>query len=205
MRTGKPRRVAGFTYVGLVVTVAIIGLVAACSVRLGALLQRRAAEQELLDMGAQFADALQSYADATPAGQNTQPNTLEDLVRDPRFPQPRRHLRRVFVDPLTGRAEWGLLQLDTVPGIVGVYSLAPGHTIKRAHFPAEFEDFNGKLSYRDWEFSADQSRAARARLLKQRGTGVSPLELDDRPDTSPPEPPADPNAPPPTSVSPLGR
>jgi type II secretory pathway pseudopilin PulG len=204
MPTGKHRRAAGFTYVGLVVTVAIIGLVAVCSVRLGALLQRRAAEQQLLEIGAEFADALQSYADATPPGKRAQPDTLEELVRDPRFPTPRRHLRRIYLDPLTGRAEWGLLQLDTAPGIVGVYSLAPGRAIKRAQFPAQFSEFNGKLSYRDWEFSADLSRAARARLERLRGQGVSPLELDDRPDTAPPAAAAE-NGAEPAGISPLGR
>jgi type II secretory pathway pseudopilin PulG len=51
------------------ILVAIIGLVGAATLRVDALMQRAAAEQELLEMGATFSEALRSYADATPPGQ----------------------------------------------------------------------------------------------------------------------------------------
>ena len=45
---------AGFTYLVLIILVAIIGMVGAASLKIGALLQRAAAEEELLDIGAAF-------------------------------------------------------------------------------------------------------------------------------------------------------
>ncbi len=101
----------GFTYLGLLILLAVLGLVGAAGLKMGTLMQRAAAEEELLEIGAQFQDALRSYAAATPPGQKTQPATLQDLLKDPRFPSPRRHLRKIFVDPVTGSAEWGIIYL----------------------------------------------------------------------------------------------
>lgn len=106
MRNGKQH---GFTYLSLIILVAILGLVSAASIKLGALLQRSAAERELLAIGAEYADALESYAKATPPGQSPLPPSFKELLRDSRFPNVRRHLRRVYVDPLTGKAEWGIV------------------------------------------------------------------------------------------------
>ncbi|HEY4374422.1 MAG TPA: hypothetical protein VGN52_21050 [Burkholderiales bacterium] len=69
-----------------------------------------------------------------------------------RLPGIRRHLRRLYADPLTGKPGWG-----TIPapggGIMGVYSLAKGTPIKIALFDPELADFEGKTSYADWQFS----------------------------------------------------
>lgn len=149
------RRQQGFTYLSLIILVAIIGLVAAAGLKMGALLQRRAAEQELLDIGAAFGDALASYARATPAGQPQQPASLKDLLKDPRFPGVRRHLRKLYVDPITGRAEWGLMYLaGGGGGVVGVYSLSDARPIKVGNFEPRFQQFAGMVRFSDWKFIA---------------------------------------------------
>ena len=63
---------------------------------------QREREQELLFVGSQFRNAFMSYYGATPAGRAL-PAFLEDLVEDNRFPVPRRHLRRVYADPMTSK------------------------------------------------------------------------------------------------------
>ena len=146
------RRQHGFTYLGLIILVAILGLVGAAGLKMGSLLQRQAAEQELLDIGAQFSDALYSYAAATPAGQPQQPPSLAALLRDPRVPQVRRHLRKLFVDPVTGRAEWGLLFQPGSQGIIGVHSLSPAAPLKVGNFEARFAGFEGKAHLSEWHF-----------------------------------------------------
>ena len=148
------RRQRGFTYLGLIIGVAILGLVGAAGLKMGSLLQRQAAEQELLDIGAQFVDALQSYAGATPAGQPQQPPTLAALLRDPRFPQVRRHLRKLYVDPITGRAEWGLLYQPGSQGIIGVHSLSSSAPLKVGNFDARFTGFEGRSRLSEWQFVA---------------------------------------------------
>lgn len=146
------RRQRGFTYLGLIILVAILGLVGAAGLKMGSLLQRQAAEQELLDIGAQFVDALQSYAGATPPGQPQQPPNLAALLRDPRFPQVRRHLRKLYVDPITGRAEWGLLYQPGSQGIIGMHSLSSSAPLKVGNFEARFTGFEGKSQLSEWLF-----------------------------------------------------
>jgi type II secretory pathway pseudopilin PulG len=155
-------REAGFTYVGLIVLVAIIGLVGAATLKADALLQRAAAEEELLDIGAAFSAALTSYAEATPRGQPPQPPSLDDLLKDTRVPGIRRHLRKIFVDPITGKAEWGIVWLNKGSGVSGsggsgvvaVYSLSQAKPLKQAHFDTRFQNLEGRQHFTDWKFAA---------------------------------------------------
>ncbi len=142
----------GFTYVALMIAVAIIGMAAAAAFQPGALLQRREAEQALIAQGRAFARALDSYAKATPAGQPAAPPDLESLLKDPRFPGTVRHLRRIPPDPLTGRVEWGLVKTPDGQRVVGVYSLAPGHPIKIDNFEPALRNLRHGQQYSDWVF-----------------------------------------------------
>ncbi len=147
-----PPRARGFTYLGLIILLAIMALVAAAGLKMGTLLQRAAAEEELLEIGAQFSEALRSYAAATPPGKPTQPPTLQDLLKDPRFPNPRRHLRKIFVDPVTGKAEWGVIWLGDKIGVLGVYSLSDARPLKIANFDIRFLNMENREKISDWKF-----------------------------------------------------
>jgi type II secretory pathway pseudopilin PulG len=158
----RSRRQDGFTYVGLIVLVTIIGLVGAATLKADALLRRAAAEEELLEIGAAFSAALTSYAEATPRGQPPQPPSLEELLKDPRFPGIRRHLRKIFVDPITGKAEWGIVWLNKGNGIngaggsgvVAVYSLSQAKPLKQSNFDARYQGLENKEHLADWKFAA---------------------------------------------------
>jgi type II secretory pathway pseudopilin PulG len=147
-------RSTGFTYIGLLILVAIISLVSTATLQVGAIQERRSAEEELLNIGAEFSQALASYATASPPGQKRSPSTLQDLVRDRRFPAPRRHLRKIYADPLTGKTEWGLVMAPDGSGIIGVYSLSDATPIKIANFETPNENFAKKTSYKFWVFRA---------------------------------------------------
>lgn len=172
------RRQHGFTYLSLMILLAIIGLVTASSIKLGSVLQRSRAEQELLEIGAAFSDALQSYAEATPSGQPTLPPTLKDLLRDPRFPTLKRHLRKIFVDPVTGRAEWGIVYAGDHTGVLAIYSLSSARPVKVSNFPQRFASFAGVSRISDWKFTAGE------RLSAPAAAGES--------NSAPPNPPAAP-------------
>jgi type II secretory pathway pseudopilin PulG len=161
------RRNGGFTYLSLIILVAIIGLVSASALKLGSVIQRSRAEQELLVIGAAFSDALQSYADATPAGMPTQPPSLKELLKDPRFPGVRRHLRKVFVDPMTGKAEWGVAYLGDKNGVLAVYSLSDAKPVKIGNFPLRFQGLSGKQKISEWRFAATGKPGAP-------GSGIAP-------------------------------
>lgn len=168
---------SGFTYLSLMIVLAIIGLVTATSIKLGSVLQRSKAEQELLNIGTAFSDALQSYAEATPAGQSTMPATLADLLRDPRFPTPKRHLRKIFVDPVTGRTEWGIVYAGDRTGVVAIYSLSNARPVKISNFPQRFAGFAGALKISDWKFSASSmtgSAAPKQEMQSKPGENVAP-------------------------------
>lgn len=145
---------AGFTYIGVVLMTAVMGLAALATVKVGSVVERRAAEEELLAIGTEFREAFISYANATPPGLPRTPPSLQALLKDPRFPEPRRHLRQIYPDPLTGEDVWGTVAAIPGPGIMGVYSNAPGKPIKIGNFDLRFQDFQGKTSYAEWRFGA---------------------------------------------------
>jgi len=63
-----------------------------------------------------------------------------------------RHLRRIYVDPMTGKPDWDLVVLPGI-GIVGVHSKSEGIPIKSSGFPVEFDKFSEAKNYTDWVFS----------------------------------------------------
>lgn len=154
----RPRRDAGFTYLAVIILVSIVGLAGAATLHVEALMQRAAAERELLETGAAFSQALRSYADATPPGQPRQPPSLQELLRDPRFPGLKRHLRKIFIDPMTGKAEWGIVYANNVngkgSGVLAVYSLSSDKPLKVANFDARFQNLENKQHISDWKFAA---------------------------------------------------
>lgn len=192
MRAREPSRQAGFTYLGLIIFVFILGMVGAATLKIGSLLQRAHAEQELLEIGYQFSTALRTYAEATPRGQPPQPSTLQELLRDTRFPNPRRHLRKIFVDPVSGKAEWGLVRAGEGGRILGVHSLSQAAPLKLANFDKRFPGFENREHIADWKFMADKQGAA---------APLAPLAPGARPPGSapPPQPLTPPAAPPPQS------
>jgi len=184
------RRQQGFTYLSLVILLAIMGLVGAAALKVDALLARAAAEQELLEVGAAFSAALDSYAAATPQGKPPQPPTLQDLLKDTRFPGIKRHLRKIFVDPISGKAEWGITYLGDKVGVIGVYSLSQAQPLKLANFDERFQNFENKTHYADWKFVAkDQGGLERI----NDATAKPPTALPATPPA--PVPPAAPAAP----------
>jgi hypothetical protein len=77
---------------------------------------------------------------------------LQDLLKDPRSPAVRRHLRKVFVDPVTGSAQWGIVWQGDHAGVLGVYSLSQAKPLKIGNFDARFHGFENKLHLSDWKF-----------------------------------------------------
>lgn len=173
-------RQQGFTYLGLVILLAIIGLVGAATLKTESLVRRAQAEEELLEVGAEFIRALRSYAAATPRGQPTQPPSLKELLRDPRFPEPRRHLRKIYVDPVTGKAEWGILYLADKTGVIGVYSLSESAPLKVANFDYRFQNFENREHLSEWVFTMTGQAALPGAKPSRRGQAGEAGEREDR-------------------------
>jgi hypothetical protein len=112
---------------------------------------RREKEKELLFVGDQFRAAIYAYYSNNTGAGDRYPKTFDEMLLDRHQPTVRRYLRRVYVDPLTGTAEWGLIK-TAAGGIMGVYSLAPGQPLKQAGFTESNFGFSGASSYTGWQF-----------------------------------------------------
>ncbi|WP_414450024.1 type II secretion system protein [Burkholderia sp. 22PA0099] len=142
------RREAGFTYLWVMLLVFVMGLGLLTASTLYGMSLKRDKERELLFIGHQFRDAIRRYVVAH--GQ-AYPDSLDSLVRDPMFPGIRRFLRKVYVDPMTGKAEWGLVKVGGK--IVGVYSLSHAAPFKVDNFDLIDAGLKDRTEYRQWVFT----------------------------------------------------
>ena len=149
----------GFTYLGLLFIVAIMGLVMALAAQVWETNVRREKERELLFVGNQIRQAIGSYYAEMPDGVKRYPQRLEDLLQDNRFPSVKRHLRRLYRDPVTGSAEWGLVSSGE-GGIQGIYSVSSLAPLKQAGFDTADMGFENKLHYSEWKFVYVPSQSA---------------------------------------------
>lgn len=158
MRTGKRACAAGYTYVVVLIWVALAGVGLAVTGELWRTTMQREREEELLFIGEEFRRAITSYYEASPGAQRFPPS-LAALVRDERFPTVRRHLRKIYVDPMTGKAEWGLVK-QPEGGIVAVHSLSTARPLRTGNFTGTREAFAGKQKYSEWVFRSDTGAVA---------------------------------------------
>jgi len=141
----------GFTYVGLMIFLAVMALATTSTVEVESLISRRAQEERLLQIGNEFIAAIRAYGLGSPAGSPEYPADLAELAKDSRSPTIKRYIRKIYADPITGKAQWGVIRGPT-GGIIGVYSLAPGVPIKRANFPKTIVVLQSS-TYADWKFT----------------------------------------------------
>ena len=164
---GAPRAAArgrrrGFTLIEMVVTVAIVSVLASVTVPLVEVQVQRAREMQLRSALRQIREALDAYKAAYDEGKMIQrvgasgyPRTLEELVNgvpDARSPEQRKlvFLRRVPRDPFNADTDlppaqtWGLRAYGSPPDapaagedVFDVYSLSPRRSLRGDH-------------YRDW-------------------------------------------------------
>jgi type II secretory pathway pseudopilin PulG len=144
MSAGKQR---GFTYLGILISVAVIGAGLAAFAELASHAAQREKEAELLFRGNAFRAAIASYY----SKESRYPQSLEQLLEDKRYPMPVRHLRKLYADPMTGEANWGLLEAPG-GGVMGVHSRSGSRPIKTGNFRLPDQDFEQAESYADWKF-----------------------------------------------------
>ena len=141
----------GFTYMGLLIIVAVMGTALAAFGELYSRSAQREKERELLFVGNEYRQAIAAYYQKSP-GQKAYPKSLDELVEDKRFPMPQRYLRRLYRDPITN-GEWGVVEVPGGAGIMGVYSRSEEAPMKTGNFGARDAAFEGTASYKDWLFT----------------------------------------------------
>lgn len=96
----------GFTFVAVMLSVAILGIMATVGFPVWSHITLREQEKELIFRGERYALAIKNYQRAH---QGAYPSSLEQLIKDVRI----RYLRRLWVDPVSEQDEpdWGLIFL----------------------------------------------------------------------------------------------
>jgi general secretion pathway protein G len=137
--------VKGFTLIELVITVAIVAVLASVALPLHELVAQRAKEQDLRRGLREIREAIDAYKEASDegriekrVGESGYPPRLAVLVEgvaDQKSPKKDRiyFLRRLPADPLAEEGRWGLRSYASPPDapaegedVFDVYSLAPG-------------------------------------------------------------------------------
>lgn len=143
----SPRQ-AGFTYLALLIGLAIMSAGLAAVSDVWYTTRQREKEKELLFIGNEFRQAITRYYRLN----RHYPNTLDALIKDDSFPGVRRFLRRIYVDPMTGDSKWGLVTLPNGQ-ITGVYSLSDAEPLKKGGFRDRDAALADKTKYSEWVFS----------------------------------------------------
>jgi type II secretory pathway pseudopilin PulG len=138
---------AGFTYIGLLVAVVLMGLMLTLLSRVWSTTEQRQRETQLLFVGHEFRNALAGYF----AHGHRYPQTLQDLLGDSGSALPQRYLRRLYLDPMTGSADWELIPAPG-GGIMGVASKSTRAPIKVANFEPLETSFADAECYCAWKF-----------------------------------------------------
>ena len=160
MITARPVHSRGFTYLGVMFIISVLGLTAAMASVVWSTVQRRENERQLLFVGREFQSAIERYGQRAQGAERRYPRQLEDLLRDPRALGVRRFLRQVYDDPMTGRTQWGLIRLPD-GGIVGVHSLSERTPLKTGVF-ASAGPGSAAERYCDWRFIAPRAAGSLA-------------------------------------------
>ncbi len=138
----------------VLVAVVVVGIMASVVTTLSSYEVRAEREAELIFRGLAYRRAIRSYYEAGGAVK-TFPRSLEDLLKDPRFPR-KHHIRKLYRDPIVPGKEDEPLTWQLIPardgGIGGVASSSTTEPLKQDNFPKELERFTGAKSYSEWRF-----------------------------------------------------
>jgi type II secretory pathway pseudopilin PulG len=138
----------GFTYLGLLFAVMVIGLMLTVAARVYRTTVQREREAQLLWVGHAYRMAISAYF----AAGHHYPATLHDLLIDDRYPVPKHYLRQLYPDPMTGHADWTLILTPDQSGIQGVASTSQATPIKRDRFDLIDSTFKDSDCYCQWKF-----------------------------------------------------
>jgi general secretion pathway protein G len=150
MRTGQE---GGLSLVELIVTVAVLSILASAALPVARFQVQRQKERELRYDLQQMRDAIDAYKNAADRGAFTikidtfgYPPDLDTLVDGVEIQSKKvKFLRRVPVDPMTGKAEWGLraMQDDADSASWG------GQNVFDVYSKSEASGMDGR-KYSDW-------------------------------------------------------
>ena len=151
-RLSRWRNRSGFSYLGVLILVAVMSISLVGTGRYWSTIVKRELEAELLYRGNRIREAIASYYNNPPGGQNkTYPRKFSDLLKDPRYPGVKRHLRKWYTDPMNREKDWVYI-MDASQRLKGVHSAHEGTPLKTGNFPKDYSEFEQAQTYADWTF-----------------------------------------------------
>lgn len=152
-RASRGRRIGGFTLIELIVATAILVILTTMALPLARVSIKREKERELRYDLWQMRDAIDRYKDAADRaafqiklGSEGYPPDLDTLVQGVDSNGKKlRFLRKVPVDPMTGKAEWGMRSVQDDP----TSSSWNGENVFDVYTQSEGTALDG-TKYKDW-------------------------------------------------------
>lgn len=154
-RFGKRQHQCGIAYLGVLLIVFLMSIGIGKSLEVYSAAQQRSKETELLYVGGSYRDAIKSYYQSSPAARHY-PLRVDELLSDRRFPIIKRHLRKAYLDPMTGKPFDFLRSNDG--RIIGVKSTSKLAPLRRRNFPEEYVHFGEAKRLSEWEFTYREER-----------------------------------------------
>ena len=151
----------GFTFVELIVVAALMMILASAAMPLARVSMKRQREAQLRYTLREVRVAIDQFHDWAEAGRIAQheltfgsenyPTSLDQLVQGVTLAndvtgRKKKFLRRIPIDPMTGRAEWGMRSVQD-PADSKVWS---GQNVFDIYTKHEGSALDGKTKYRDW-------------------------------------------------------
>ncbi len=125
----------------------IIGIAMAGVAELWTTQVKREKEAELVFRLAEFRRAITRYR----ADHNRLPKELKDLLEDRTQLQTKRYLRRIYPDPMTGKADWDLkIVADRTGAVSGIEDVHSKSTDKPLRSLSLFGKKAESVTYKDW-------------------------------------------------------
>ena len=154
-RTSSAQVCRGFTYLWVLSAIALLGLALAWVGPAWQKSVQREREAQLLRVGLAYAQAIERYYHAQ--GLRQYPERLEDLLLDPRFSAPVRHLRSLYSDPMIpGQAMEAVRAGDG--RVIGVNSRSMDMPLHRQAWTDGRRTLPPVDRYSDWKFVAQGGR-----------------------------------------------
>ncbi len=155
----------GFTLLSVLFLMVVFGIALMGANKYWSTMIKREKETALLFRGDRIRKSIESYYNSSKGGRNpSYPRSLKSLLKDPRYLSAKRHLRKIYKDPMSSDGEWGIIT-EAAGGIKGVYSKSTETPLKVSNFPKEYVDFEKAKSYSDWRFVYDK-KSSKKKVLE---------------------------------------
>ncbi len=151
----------GFSYPAALLMVVVISISLMTAQQLWSTIMKREREKQLLFRAGQIEKAIGSYYNDSSGGPAQYPKKFEYLLKDNRHLGVKRHLRKLYKDPMTIEGGWGIVY-DGKGGIKGIFSQSSEEPIKTSGFPEKYKLFENKIKYSDWKFVYEKKQEVKS-------------------------------------------